>query len=80
MKITYKQYCHIVDLANEMVKKEPYLRQGQALWNTAYMLHPELLDGLTATSADPFYTDLNIAEFFRTIVIQPEDEIETNTN
>lgn len=49
-------------VAHEL-KNHPSLRRGQAHWNVANGLWPQLTDSLHGTNVDPFYDDGRIGEF-----------------
>jgi hypothetical protein len=40
------------------------MRTGQAYFNAAYALWPQVVDRICGTNLDPFYDDANLPKFF----------------
>jgi hypothetical protein len=51
--------------AQEIRSKNPSQRYGQAIFNAAYSLYPELADQLRGGSVDPFYQNENVTLFLQ---------------
>lgn len=52
-------------LYNENLSKYPCLRKGQALYNAASTLYPDICSSIVGLNMDPFYNDLNIDNFIK---------------
>ena len=59
--------CNIFKLTNETIKKHPYLRKGQTLFNILYEQYPDIANQIRSTENDPFYLDKRIDNFFNEI-------------
>jgi hypothetical protein len=59
----------ILKLADELIKEHPTFREGQAVFNAAYMLYPKAANTYRGSRVDPFYNDDYIDTFLEVIEI-----------
>lgn len=72
-KISHEDWLQLIQLTNNEIDIHPYIRFGQALYNMAYTLYPELIRSLNNSDADPFHTgkeenSLSVCLFYDAIV------------
>jgi len=64
-KLTEEEYNKLINESNELIKKYPDIRLGQAYMNTLWKINGNLYRQITEEQkVDPFYLDKNIPEFF----------------
>lgn len=67
-RLNSKELRVLIEKAAKARKKNPELRKGQSLFNQLWVDYPELADSIRTTSADPFYNDKRLPEFFAMIL------------
>lgn len=66
-KLNKSEFYDLLYLAGKEVGEKPYLRKGQALFNTYYKLWPAWADEIRGTKCDPFSNDALIDKFYKKI-------------
>lgn len=64
--MTPEEYARFIELYNWFLANTG-MRKGQALFNAAVSVIPELVEELVGTEVDPFYDDSRISAFLTAI-------------